>query len=55
MVLQDESGITKRKAVITNNDLILVDMFMAELQILYVWDPYEGIQLHETGSIIFLI
>jgi len=34
MVLQDESGITKRRAVITNNDLILVDMFMTELQIL---------------------
>jgi len=34
MVLHDESGVTKRRAVITNKDLILVDMFMVELQIL---------------------
>jgi len=34
MVLQDERKITRKRAVSTDRDFILVDMFMAELQIL---------------------
>jgi hypothetical protein len=34
MVLQDESGITKKRTVVSNNDLIVADMVMTQLQFL---------------------